>query len=114
MAMTVSSNTLAQNLSGAYFMDGYAFGHQLNPAKEYDRKGYVAFPLVPLGNMNVALRGNLNLKDVLYPNPNGSGLVTPYPPSLLSHPIFHTSPHEPAPISVAHPGNWIHLPSQDK
>ncbi len=82
MAMTVCSNTLAQNLSGAYFMDGYAFGHQLNPAKEYDRKGYVAFPLVPLGNMNVALRGNLNLKDVLYPNPNGSGLVTYLHPSL--------------------------------
>ena len=82
MAVAVSGNTQAQNLSGAYFMDGYAFGHQLNPAKEYDRDAYIAFPFVPLGNMNVALRGNLNLKDVLYPNPNGSGLVTYLHPSL--------------------------------
>lgn len=82
MAMSVSGNSLAQNLSGAYFMDGYAFGHQLNPAKDYDRSAYVAFPFVPLGNMNIAMRGNLNLKDVLYPNPKGNGLVTYLHPDL--------------------------------
>mgnify|MGYP006365408307 FL=1 len=35
----------AQNLNSAYFLDGYTYGHQLNPAKDYDRKGYVAFPI---------------------------------------------------------------------
>lgn len=52
----------AQNLNSAYFLDGYAYGHQLNPAKDYDRNGYVAFPV--LGNFNVGLAGSLSLTDV--------------------------------------------------
>lgn len=67
----------AQNLNSAYFLDGYTYGHHMNPAKDYDRKGYVSFPL--LGNLNVGMTGNLSLTDVLkfsgdqlttYMNPN--------------------------------------------
>lgn len=71
----------AQNLTSAYFADGYAYGHQLNPAKEYDRKGYFSLPFLP-SNLNVAMRGNLGLSDILYKNPNGKGLVTYLHPSL--------------------------------
>lgn len=45
----------------------------MNPAKEYDRKGYFGFPL---SNLNIGIKGNIGVKDVLYKNPNGSGLVT--------------------------------------
>ena len=80
MVFACWGNAMAQNPYGAYFMDGYAFGHQMNPAKEYDRSGYFSTPLS--GNTNIALRGNLNLKDVLYTNPNGKGLVTYLHPSI--------------------------------
>ncbi len=70
----------AQNLSSAYFADGYAFGHQLNPAKEYDRKGYFSMPI--FSNLNIGTKGNIGLKDILYKNPNGDGLVTFLHPSI--------------------------------
>ena len=69
----VQGHASAQNLSSAYFLDGYAQGHELNPAKEYDRKGYFGFPL---SNLNIGIKGNIGVKDVLHKNPNGSGLVT--------------------------------------
>ncbi len=59
----------AQNLSSAYFADGYAFGHQLNPAKAYDRKGYFSMPL--LSNLNVGIKGNLEMRDFFKKLPNG-------------------------------------------
>lgn len=59
----------AQNLNSAYFLDGYAYGHYMNPAKDYDRNGYVGLPA--LGHLNVGLNGNLSLTDILKLN-NGS------------------------------------------
>ena len=79
--VSIAGSTSAQNLSSAYFLDGYAQGHELNPAKEYDRKGYFG---LPLSNLNLGLKGNLNLKDVLFKNPNGSGLVTYLHPDISS------------------------------
>ena len=81
ITMAVSGNTLAQNPYSAYFMDGYAYGHELNPAKDYDRNGYVG---LFWGNFNFAVRGNLGLQDIFYPNPNGKGLVTYLHPSLTT------------------------------
>jgi len=68
----------AQQLQSAYFLDGYAYGHELNPAKDYDRGGYVAFPF--LGDVSVGSNGNLSLSDLLYPH-NGQ-LVTYLHPSI--------------------------------
>ena len=81
-ALVVSGSTLAQNLNSAYFLDGYAYGHEMNPAKEYDRTGYISFPV--LGNINMAFRGNVGVKDFFYKNPNGSGLVSYLHPSITS------------------------------
>ncbi len=79
--MSAATNTSAQNLSSAYFLDGFAQGHELNPAKEYDRKGYFSFPI---GNIYTGVKGNLNLKDVFYknPDPTGKALVTYLHPSI--------------------------------
>ena len=74
---------MAQNLNSAYFLDGYAYGHEMNPATDYDRKGYFSFPGL-LGNLNVGVKGNLAMKDILYKNPNGNGLVTYLHPDISS------------------------------
>ncbi|MBQ5393245.1 MAG: hypothetical protein IIU52_05400, partial [Bacteroidaceae bacterium] len=65
-ALAFCGTMSAQNLNSAYFLDGYTFGHQLNPAKDYDRKGYVSFPL--LGNINTSLNGNLSATDIFKHN----------------------------------------------
>lgn len=76
---TMFSGTLsAQNLNSAYFLDGYTYGHQLNPAKDYDRGGYVSFPM--LGNINIGLTGNLALTDFL--KFNGNQLTTFMNPNI--------------------------------
>lgn len=60
----------AQNLNSAYFLDGYAYGHELNPAKNYEREGYFSIPDM-LGNVNLGQRGNMALTNFLYITPNG-------------------------------------------
>ena len=77
-ALGCCATASAQSLNSAYFLDGYAYGHQLNPAKDYDRKGYVAFPV--LGNLNVNMTGNLALTDVL--KFNGNQLTTFLNPNI--------------------------------
>ena len=79
--ISISSLVFGQNLNSAYFLDGYAYGHELNPAKDYDRKAYFSIPFLP-GNMNFATRGNIKLTDFLYKNPSGSGLITALHPSI--------------------------------
>lgn len=72
MAMVCCGMASAQNLNSAYFLDGYTYGHRMNPAKNYDRNGYVSFPL--LGNVNVGMSGNLAATDIL--KFNGNQLTT--------------------------------------
>ena len=52
----------AQSLNSAYFLDGYTYRHELNPA--YMGESYFSFP--GLGNINVAMRGNVGLDNFLY------------------------------------------------
>ncbi len=78
--LTACSSLSAQNLNSAYFLDGYANGHEINPAKDYDRQSYFSFPL--LGNINIATRGNIGLGAILMKNPNGKGLITYMHPSI--------------------------------
>ncbi len=78
MAIVCCGTASAQNLNSAYFLDGYTYGHRLNPAKDYDRKGYVSFPL--LGNINMGMTGNLAMTDVL--KLNGNKLTTYLNPNI--------------------------------
>ena len=90
--MAATSNAMAQNLNSAYFLDGYTYGHELNPAKGYDRKGYVTFPA--LGHFGFGVHGNLNLKNILYKNPTGEGLTTFLNPNLSVNEVmdnFHNN-----------------------
>lgn len=79
--LSLTGMAFSQNLNSAYFLDGYAYGHEMNPAKDYDRSGYFSLPFLP-GNLNISSRGNLALTDVLLKNPNGPGLVTALHPSI--------------------------------
>ena len=69
MAVVCCGMASAQNLNSAYFLDGYTYGHRMNPAKDYDRKGYVSIPV--LGNINMGMSGNLAATDVLKFNNEG-------------------------------------------
>ncbi|MBQ5913203.1 MAG: hypothetical protein IIW93_08945 [Bacteroidaceae bacterium] len=77
-ALGCCATASAQSLNSAYFLDGYTYGHQLNPAKDYDRNGYVAFPF--LGNLNLGMNGNIALTDVL--KFNGDKLTTFMNPNI--------------------------------
>lgn len=68
----------AQQLQSAYFMDAYVYGHQLNPAHDFNSKAYVSIPV--LGNLNMGVNGNLGVDNLLYPR-NGQ-LVTYLHPSI--------------------------------
>ncbi len=54
----------AQESSTGYFMENYNMKWQMNPALG-NRNGYVGFP--GLGNVNVAVNGNLSPTDIVYP-----------------------------------------------
>lgn len=61
----------AQALHSGYFLEGYTFRHQLNPAFSAERN-YISIPA--LGNINIGTQGNVGLGTFLYPQ-NGQ-LVT--------------------------------------
>ncbi len=62
--MSVAALTAsAQSTNSGYFLDNYTFRHQMNPAMANDFN-FVSFP--GLSNVNVAMRGSLNLSSVLY------------------------------------------------
>lgn len=57
----------AQNTTSGYFLDNYTYRYQMNPAIG-NESNFISMPA--LGDLNIALRGNLNLSSVLY-NRNG-------------------------------------------
>ena len=53
----------AQQTQTGYFNDGFLYRHEMNPAFGNDQN-YIGFP--GLGNMDVAMRGNLGVDEVLF------------------------------------------------
>lgn len=66
-----AGGAMAQTLNSSYFMDGFAYRHELNPALVSD--SYVSIPV--LGNINVGMQGNVGLENFLYNTPS-YGLTT--------------------------------------
>ena len=75
LATCVSTGAAAQNTYSGYFVDGYTYRYQMNPALT-DTTNFVAFP--GLGNLNVGMRGNLHLNSVLY-NVDGKTVLFSHP-----------------------------------
>jgi hypothetical protein len=65
-ATACASLAQAQNMSSGYFIDNNDYRFELNPA--FGNEHYFAGGF--FGNLNVGLRGNLNLSDIIY-NVNG-------------------------------------------
>lgn len=53
----------AQNTTSGYFLDNYDYRYQMNPAFG-NEKDFVSMP--GLGNLNVAMRGSLDVSSVIY------------------------------------------------
>lgn len=66
LAATTGS-VMAQDMNSAYFLDGFSYRHDMNPAYG-NELGYCAIPV--LGNLNVQMRGSLGLEDVFFKNPD--------------------------------------------
>ena len=65
-----ATSALAQSKT-AYFMDGYNYRHELNPAASPYR-GYINL----LGHNAIGVNSNLSATQFLYPNADGSALYT--------------------------------------
>ena len=52
---------VAQHTYSGYFLDGYTYRYEMNPAFG-NKNGFVSMPC--LGNMNIAMRGNLHVTDL--------------------------------------------------
>lgn len=68
-AMTAVSAMAQDAPRSAYFLDGYTFRHELNPAFAGERN-YVSLPV--LANLDVALFSNVGVSNFLYKTPAGS------------------------------------------
>ncbi len=58
----------AQHTYSGYFLDNYTYRYEMNPAFG-NSKGFVSMPAI--GNLDIALRGNLHLSDIFYKSPDG-------------------------------------------
>lgn len=77
-AVVLYNTATAQNTTSGYFVDDYTYRFQMNPA--YDNStNFVAIP--GLGNMNVAMRGSLHVRDVIY---NANGQTTTFMSPFVS------------------------------
>jgi hypothetical protein len=69
LGVVTSSSLYAQeSMRSAYFMDGFTYRHELNPAFAGERN-YISIPA--LANMNVGAMSNVGVNTFLYKMPNG-------------------------------------------
>ena len=61
--LLISVAAVAQTSVSSYFLDGSFYNYKLNPAMKAER----GFFSIALGNLNVGLKGNVGISDILYP-----------------------------------------------
>lgn len=72
LAAVLAANSLctfAQNINSAYYLDGYLYRHEMNPALDNDSTTYIAVPMA--GNISANMRGNFGYENILHRNPRG-------------------------------------------
>ena len=70
IALVLTSVTMsAQNLRTGYFLDGYSYRYQFNPAFQGDR-GFISLPV--FGRIGFGAETSLAIKDLLYPTSSGT------------------------------------------
>lgn len=84
VALAFSVTVKAQEpLRTAYFLDGYNFVHQLNPALPSPRSYFI---LPALGNTNMGVQSNMGISTFLFPQENGQ--LTTFMNSSISSDTF--------------------------
>ena len=66
--LLVAAGAFAQNFRTGYFLDGYMYKYQLNPAFQGER-GFIAFPM--FGGTGLGLETNLSASTFFYPSAGG-------------------------------------------
>lgn len=79
IALFCTASMAQTGLRSAYFLDGYNYQHEFNPAMPAQR-GYFSLPA--LGGFNVGMQSNMGVSTFLYPK--GDNLVTFMHPSVSS------------------------------
>lgn len=69
VVLTTSLTLSAQNLRTGYFLDGYSYRYQFNPAFQGDR-GFISLPV--LSGISFGMESSLAIKDFLYPTSSGT------------------------------------------
>ncbi len=85
----VGSGVGAQNLNSGYFLDGFTYRHELNPA--FVGKSYVSLPII--GQLHVGVRGNVGLENFLFNTPT-YGLTTALNPEVSNQQFLGDLNHE--------------------
>lgn len=93
IVVALAFNVSAQGLRSAYFLDGYVYRHQMNPAFMGERN-YVSIPA--LGNINVAAQGNVGMSNFVYKmnDPLSKYSLTTFMHPSVSGKSFLNSLHE--------------------
>lgn len=71
--LTAFTAAEAQNTNTGYFLDGYTYRYQLNPAFG-GKRGFVGIPAI--GNINLGLQGNVGLSSLIYKRDGRTVLFT--------------------------------------
>ena len=67
--LLIAAGAFAQNFRTGYFLDGYMYKYQLNPAFQGER-GFVALPTI--GGTSIGAETNLGMSTFLYPQSDGT------------------------------------------
>lgn len=74
--LLMAAGAFAQNFRTGYFLDGYMYRYQLNPAFQGER-GFIALPII--GGTSIGAETNLGMSTFLYPAPDGSLYTSLHP-----------------------------------
>ena len=81
MLASCAGGAMAQTLNSGYFMDGFTYRHETNPA--YMDDSYFSMPI--LGQFNVGFRGNIGLENFIFTHPDPTSkyeLTTGFHPDI--------------------------------
>lgn len=86
--MAAISAAKAQEFTTSYFLDNNLYSYRINPAIPGE-KGFVG---LAVSNINLSFGSNTGINAFLYPNPNGSGLVTGLHSSISAEQFIDNMP----------------------
>ena len=81
LALATAGICASAQSRSSYFLDNYVYGYRLNPAIMSERS-FFSLPVV--GNVQADIQSGIGVSTLLYPAPDGNGLVTGFNSSVSS------------------------------